>query len=465
MGDGKKRILVVDDNKAVALGLEKTLELNGYEPVIVTNGWDALTQIGADAVDAAISDLNLPDLSGLEIAEKVLKTKPSFPFYIMTASDNDLKEAVERSRRARSLGIADYLQKPADIPVLSRLDQKFRVTDPFKPSFEETKEILVLDPTSIIYNTTLGSLPDEVIMVHKSNTFTEALVQLRTNNIGVLLVDYDLGGNMDGIDVAREIKRIYPTVETIFCTTSEHKDHYTDLKGVTSRFYIKDATFIEEMFMTNITEAFQERSDNVTERMVKGPGRIYFICGASGAGKTWTEDGAHTASPEIVRSIPYTTRPPREGEEIEGYKHFVSQELFDRKNFIHRYMLHDSYFVGISEDEIFPYLAAGYDVTIAQSDPEQWEILAKRFESFSQSIFLAVEPEVIQERQKVRKSPLQSLEHIAAVNKLFHESKYRTATVTSTLKERSQLYSNDDFLEAALAEDIVGVWSYIAGQR
>ena len=65
------KILIVDDDRDILLGLENRITWMGHEPVTADNGKDALRLIEQGEFDLALLDLELPALSGVEILERV----------------------------------------------------------------------------------------------------------------------------------------------------------------------------------------------------------------------------------------------------------------------------------------------------------------------------------------------------------------------------------------------------------
>src|SRR4026209_1923703 len=66
----RARILIVDDDRDILLGLENRIAWMGHEPVTADNGKDALRLIEQGEFDLALLDLELPVISGLEILER-----------------------------------------------------------------------------------------------------------------------------------------------------------------------------------------------------------------------------------------------------------------------------------------------------------------------------------------------------------------------------------------------------------
>ena len=90
-----KRILVVDDEEAVAEVLQYLLEDEGYEVVTATVAEDALARAAEGEIAAAVLDVSMGDASGLSVAQ-ALKTTPStahLPIVILTGvSESKVRE-------------------------------------------------------------------------------------------------------------------------------------------------------------------------------------------------------------------------------------------------------------------------------------------------------------------------------------------------------------------------------------
>ena len=75
----RAKILIVDDDRDILLGLENRITWMGHEAVTADNGKDALRLIEQREFDLALLDLELPGLSGLEILERVNGASHSEP--------------------------------------------------------------------------------------------------------------------------------------------------------------------------------------------------------------------------------------------------------------------------------------------------------------------------------------------------------------------------------------------------
>ena len=100
------RVLVVEDDEEIALVLQRSLRLEGYEVRVVGDGETALDQSAAFNPDLVILDLGLPKLDGIEVARR-LRSADDVPILMLTARD-----ALESRVEGLDSGADDYLVKP-----------------------------------------------------------------------------------------------------------------------------------------------------------------------------------------------------------------------------------------------------------------------------------------------------------------------------------------------------------------
>jgi two-component system C4-dicarboxylate transport response regulator DctD len=107
-------VLIVEDDHAMAQMCAKLIRRRGHFPIIAGSGQDALQilQIGRN-VDAVISDIQMPQMSGIELLAQVRDINAQIPVILMTGYTN-----VVSATEAVSLGAADNLSKPFDSETL-----------------------------------------------------------------------------------------------------------------------------------------------------------------------------------------------------------------------------------------------------------------------------------------------------------------------------------------------------------
>jgi response regulator RpfG family c-di-GMP phosphodiesterase len=108
--DLHNRILVVDDEPGLREICEEALVENGYRVASVGSGQEALDYLATSDVDMLLSDFRMPNMSGLELLEKV-KTLGLDPDFLIMTGFGTIETAVECIK----MGAADYLPKPFNI--------------------------------------------------------------------------------------------------------------------------------------------------------------------------------------------------------------------------------------------------------------------------------------------------------------------------------------------------------------
>ena len=111
------RVAIVDDDAAIRSALSRALRMENYDVDSYDDGTSALRAFQISAPDAIILDLQLPDIDGVEICQRIRKAGDSTPILMLTARDavNDRVEGLDA-------GADDYLVKPFDLPeLLARL--------------------------------------------------------------------------------------------------------------------------------------------------------------------------------------------------------------------------------------------------------------------------------------------------------------------------------------------------------
>jgi two-component system response regulator PilR (NtrC family) len=106
----KPRILVVDDEESIREFLEIMLKKEGYEVTCAEHGLKAKELIGHKSFDMVISDLQMPQMNGMELLKFVKETYPDMVFMLITAFGTT-ESAVE----AMKAGAYDYITKPFKI--------------------------------------------------------------------------------------------------------------------------------------------------------------------------------------------------------------------------------------------------------------------------------------------------------------------------------------------------------------
>ena len=120
MAEDKKRILVVDDEEVIRELLNEALQRKGYDIDTSENGKGALAKLEDNKYDLLISDIRLPDVSGMKILSKARSKHPELGIIMITAYGS-IKNAV----KAMKQGAFDYITKPFGLDEMEMVVEKY----------------------------------------------------------------------------------------------------------------------------------------------------------------------------------------------------------------------------------------------------------------------------------------------------------------------------------------------------
>lgn len=107
------KILVVEDDAELNRSVCAFLNRNGYSAYGCCNANDAFDLFNSDVFDLIISDIMMPGVDGIELAETIRSTNMDIPILFMTARDDLMSK-----QRGFKAGIDDYMVKPIDLEEL-----------------------------------------------------------------------------------------------------------------------------------------------------------------------------------------------------------------------------------------------------------------------------------------------------------------------------------------------------------
>ena len=120
---GQERILVVDDEPALAEAIKQMLERLGYQADVRTNGVEALeafrNQSEEKRFDLVITDMTMPHLTGIELAKELLKLDPNLAILLCTGFSENAD-----AEKANRIGIQGFLMKPVVLKELAGMVRK-----------------------------------------------------------------------------------------------------------------------------------------------------------------------------------------------------------------------------------------------------------------------------------------------------------------------------------------------------
>ena len=147
------RLLLIEDDAALRLGLARQLEADGYRVDQAADGEDGLFQAREYPVDLAIVDLGLPKLNGLTVVQRLRADGRTIPILILTARGSWQDKVV-----GLESGADDYLVKPFEYPELAA-----RVKALLRRSLKAASDVLTLGPVAVDFSAQVARLNGEAM--------------------------------------------------------------------------------------------------------------------------------------------------------------------------------------------------------------------------------------------------------------------------------------------------------------
>jgi two-component system response regulator PhoP len=142
------RVLLIEDDAVLRLGLKRQLEAEGYRVDMAADGEDGLFQAREYPVDLAIVDLGLPKLSGLTVVQTLRTEGRTLPILILTA-----RGSWQDKVKGLETGADDYLVKPFEYPELAA-----RVKALLRRAMKATSNVLQLGALGIDFSAQTAQL-------------------------------------------------------------------------------------------------------------------------------------------------------------------------------------------------------------------------------------------------------------------------------------------------------------------
>ena len=105
--NAKRHVLVIDDDAVVGRSFDRVLSGKGYEVDTALNGEEGLRDIDAHEYDVVFTDIKMPGMDGLEVAERIRAKCPWTPVVVITGYGTEENEA-----KASVLGVSGFVRKP-----------------------------------------------------------------------------------------------------------------------------------------------------------------------------------------------------------------------------------------------------------------------------------------------------------------------------------------------------------------
>ena len=123
----KVKILIADDNRAIAMTLELKLRQEGFETKLVSNGKEALDLLEKEKFDLLLLDLIMPEMDGFDVLRALNQKGIKIPVIV----DSDLSQA-EDVDKVKEMGAVDFFVK-SDTSTAEMVEKVKQYIGPVKP--------------------------------------------------------------------------------------------------------------------------------------------------------------------------------------------------------------------------------------------------------------------------------------------------------------------------------------------
>ncbi len=196
------KILVVDDDKRIVKTTCDILKIKGHDPIPAYTGEEGIEKVRVEKPDCVLMDIKMPGISGVEAMKRMEEIAPALPIVLVTAyATEDLMD------EAKKAGAYAILSKPLN----------FQMILSFLALLDKEEGILVVDDDTNFLKTLKDVLTLRGYKVKTENEPDHVLGNLDENYNLLVLLDLKLG-NMNGVEVLKQIRAKHPTKPVIMVT-------------------------------------------------------------------------------------------------------------------------------------------------------------------------------------------------------------------------------------------------------
>ena len=225
------RILIVEDDPSILLGLERNLKFEGYEVMSAKDGERGLQLAVDKSPDLIILDIMLPKLNGYELCRHLRKIKISVPIIMLTARGQEIDKVM-----GLELGADDYVTKPFSIvELLARIKAVLRRTK----RFEEEMTSFTFDDVEIDFERHTVMKDGELLDL-SAREFN--LLRFLISNNGKALSRSEILNEVWGYDyygTQRTVDNLISNLRQKLETDPDNPEHILTVWGVGYRFLTK----------------------------------------------------------------------------------------------------------------------------------------------------------------------------------------------------------------------------------
>lgn len=137
------QVLVIDDDAVVGHSFERVLTEKGYEVDMALSGEEGLKDMDTTDYDVVFTDIKMPGIDGIEVAERIKKKCPWTPVVVITGYGTEENEA-----RASVLGVNGFVRKPLTPEIIESVTLK-ALEEQHKPEVAANEETVAPEAEAV----------------------------------------------------------------------------------------------------------------------------------------------------------------------------------------------------------------------------------------------------------------------------------------------------------------------------
>ena len=139
------QVLVIDDDEVVGRSFERVLTEKGYEVDMALSGEQGLKDMDTTDYDVVFTDIRMPGMDGIEVAERIKAKCPWTPVVVITGFGTEENEA-----RASVLGVNGFVRKPLTPEMIESVTLK-ALEEEIEPQVAANEDSAAAEPEVVVY--------------------------------------------------------------------------------------------------------------------------------------------------------------------------------------------------------------------------------------------------------------------------------------------------------------------------
>ncbi|HYE09485.1 MAG TPA: response regulator [Patescibacteria group bacterium] len=225
-----RTILIIEDDEIFAEYIKKINASMGYNSIIAATGREGLRQAINNSIDAILLDLNLPDITGMEVLKELkdIQKLRSIPVHVLSSKN--------KNNAPQKMGAVGYKEKPLEEKEIAEIIAKM-----INIKEKEPKHLLIVEDNEMQRNVIKELLEGIGIAIDTADTGEAAIVKIQDCSYDAIILDLELKSG-EGIDVCKfmQMKQI-ETPLIIYTGRALTEEQESEIGKYTDSIIIKTA--------------------------------------------------------------------------------------------------------------------------------------------------------------------------------------------------------------------------------